>query len=76
VQAEKKSKKDHYTPLPDSRTEETIDDGKKKTTTISIIKNNYLTIYTKVVHTWGGVFYFMDGEDLTEVEYNNRTKPE
>lgn len=71
---ESEKRKTYYTDLPDSRSEETSNDGKKTTTTITIIKSNIKTVYTKVVHAWGGVFFFMNGESITEAEFNQRTK--
>ncbi|MGE0637854.1 MAG: hypothetical protein AB7P01_15535 [Bacteroidia bacterium] len=73
-ETESETRKSYYTDLPDSRTEETSNDNKKTTTTITIIKSNIKTVYTKVVHAWGGVFFFMNGESITEAEYSQRTK--
>ena len=62
-------------PLADAGEEVAVDDGKKKTTTVTLIKSNYKTVFTKVVHNWGGVFYFMDGEDITEAQFKELSKP-
>jgi hypothetical protein len=44
---------------PNIRTEELIEEATKKTLKITYNQNGNITIYSKVTHNWGGVFYFM-----------------
>ena len=45
---------------PNERTIEIINDDYKKITKVIINREHLVTIYLKVEHKWGGVFFFID----------------
>lgn len=49
---------------PAKRTVEQIDDSNKKVTRITYNDNGNITIYTKTIHSWGGIFFFMEKPPL------------
>lgn len=53
---------------------DTLTSGSAKIFQVTIVDKGANTVYRKVIHTWGGIFYFMDDKDLTEREYRNRMK--
>lgn len=51
---------------PTGVTEEVTKEGNKTITKRIVVANNLGNEYKKVVHDWGGVFYFKNGEAVTE----------
>lgn len=49
---------------PKYRTEEVIEDSTKKKYKVIYNDNGNFTIYTKVVHNWGGIFFFVEKPPL------------
>ncbi|OFX44204.1 MAG: hypothetical protein A2046_16900 [Bacteroidetes bacterium GWA2_30_7] len=49
---------------PKYRTEEVIEDSNKKKYKVIYNDNGNFTIYTKVIHNWGGIFYFVEKPPL------------
>lgn len=49
---------------PDYKTETIEEDMYKKVTRVYINKNRRVTIYMKVEHAWGGIYYFIDRTPL------------
>lgn len=45
---------------PDEKTIEIFEEKGKKTTRVVINRENKITVYLKVEHPWGGVYYFID----------------
>jgi tetratricopeptide (TPR) repeat protein len=45
---------------PDQKTVEIINEKHKKITKVIMNRDNKITVYLKVEHDWGGVFYFID----------------
>jgi hypothetical protein len=37
-------------------------------------RDRVITFYTKVEHVYGGVFYFKNGDDISEWQYNHETR--
>jgi len=52
--------------FPNGTTEEIYTEGNKTITKRIVVLNNLGNEYKKVVHNWGGVFYFKNGEAVTE----------
>ena len=53
-----------------TRDEETIDEGNRKITKVTVIQNGQVTVYKKIVYKWGGVFFYEDGINITEADFN------
>lgn len=49
---------------PNYRTEEILEDSNKKKYKVIYNDNGNFTIYTKVIHNWGGIFYFVEKPPL------------
>ena len=49
---------------PKSRTEEVIEDSNKKTYKVIYNDNGNFTIYSKTIHSWGGIFFFVEKPPL------------
>lgn len=52
--------------FPNGTTEEMYTEGNKTIIKRIVVLNNLGNEYKKVVHNWGGVFYFKNGEAVTE----------
>lgn len=52
--------------FPNGTTEEMYTEGNKTITKRIVVTNNLGNEYKKVVHNWGGVFYFKNGDAVTE----------
>lgn len=52
--------------FPNGTTEEMYTEGNKTIIKRIVVSNNLGNEYKKVVHSWGGVFYFKNGEAVTE----------
>lgn len=52
--------------FPTGVTEEVTREGNKTITKRIVVENNLGNEYKKVVHDWGGVFFFKNGEAVTE----------
>lgn len=59
-------KKDLGQKYPDGITEEMTTEGNKTIIKRIVVSNNVGNEYKKVVHGWGGVFYFKNGEAVTD----------
>lgn len=64
---------------PQYRTEEVIEDSNKKKYKIIYNDNGNFTIYTKVVHSWGGIFFFVEkpplpSQNISEEYFLSHTK--
>ena len=51
---------------PQGMTEKTYQEGNKKITKRIIVKGNLGAEYMKIEHSWGGVYYFKNGDVITE----------
>jgi len=58
---------------PDGITEETYKEGNKTIVKRVKVANGLATVYKKVVHSWGGVFYFKDGKSITVGAWEEET---
>lgn len=71
------SKKDLQEELaskyPDGVTEEQFKEGNRSITKRVVVKDGVGDEYRKVVHGWGGVFYFKNGESISERAWNQET---
>ena len=56
------------------RTDETTTLKRLTITRTVFNRNKVITFYTKVVHVYGGVYFFKDAMDISEWQYNNDTK--
>lgn len=59
---------------PSGVTEEVYTEGNKTITKRIIVSNNIGNEYKKVVHGWGGIFYFKNGEAVTERVWTQETE--
>jgi len=59
---------------PQGLTEEVSEDGSKKTIRRIIVDGNIGVEYKKVKHSWGGEFYFKNGEPTTEYVWLKETE--
>ena len=53
--------------------EETFDEGRTKVTVRRVIVNGREEVYKRVVHSWGGKYYFLDEQPITELVWNRET---
>lgn len=67
-------KKDLGKKYPDGITEETTTEGNKTIIKRVVVSNNLGNEYKKVVHGWGGIFYFKNGEAVTERVWTQETE--
>ena len=69
-------KRPHNTNITESfeRTEEFFEDGKKKITIVTITKDGQETVYKKVHHNWGGLYYFKGDEHISHHHYHKHTR--
>ncbi len=58
---------------PQGVTENVEKQGNKTITTRVVVKDKRGNAYRKVAHDWGGVFYFKNGEAVTERVWNQET---
>lgn len=59
---------------PSGITETVTKEGNKNIITRIIVKDNIGNEYKKVIHDWGGVFYFKNGEAVTERVWAQETE--
>jgi len=59
---------------PDGITEETTTEGNKTIIKRVVVSNNLGNEYKRVIHNWGGVFYFKNGEAVTERVWTEETE--
>ncbi|MFH1003877.1 MAG: hypothetical protein V1781_00010 [Bacteroidota bacterium] len=55
-------------------TEEEYNEGRKTILRRIVIKDNFAGVYIKVIHSWGGIYFFKDGAPITETSFENETK--
>jgi hypothetical protein len=60
--------------FPNGITETTSKEGNKTITTRIVVKDGKGNEYKKVTHNWGGVFYFKNGEAVTERVWKQETE--
>lgn len=60
---------------PQGLTEESEKEGGATTTKRIVVAGNKAWVYTRKVYSWGGVYYFKDGVQITEAMYNYETSP-
>ncbi|TND01154.1 MAG: hypothetical protein FD123_4275 [Bacteroidetes bacterium] len=48
--------------------------GNAKVTKRIVVKGNEAWVYVRKVHSWGGVYYFKDGVQISENTFNQETK--
>ncbi|MCU0433514.1 MAG: hypothetical protein MUC87_08680 [Bacteroidia bacterium] len=60
---------------PQGLTEETEKEGTTNTTKRIVVAGNKAWVYTRKVYSWGGVYYFKDGVQISESQYNYETSP-
>jgi tetratricopeptide (TPR) repeat protein len=53
--------------------EETYDEGRTKVTVRRVIVDGKELVYKRVVHSWGGKYYFLDDQPITELVWNRET---
>lgn len=56
-------------------TEETYDEGRSKVTIRRVKQGDRELVYKRVVHSWGGKYYFLDDRPITEQVWNKETTP-
>ncbi|MCA1762089.1 MAG: tetratricopeptide repeat protein [Cryomorphaceae bacterium] len=66
--------KDLAEKYPNGITEKTEKQGNKTVVTRIIVANNKGNEYKKVTHDWGGVFYFKNGDAVTERVWKQETE--
>lgn len=59
---------------PDGITENVSKEGNKTIITRIVVQDNIGNEYKKVVHDWGGVFYFKNGDAVTERVWKQETE--
>jgi hypothetical protein len=59
--------------FPSGITETVSEQGNKVITTRVVVKDGKGDEYKKVVHNWGGVFFFKNGDAVTERVWNQET---
>ncbi len=60
--------------FPEGVSETIEEEGNRTTTTRVVVKDGTGNEYKKVVHNWGGVFYFKNGEAVTERTWKSETE--
>jgi hypothetical protein len=60
---------------PPGVTEETINGNGVVIIQRVVVKNNYAMVFQKKIFNWGGVQCFRDGSAITELTFENETKP-
>ncbi|HRD38924.1 MAG TPA: carboxypeptidase-like regulatory domain-containing protein [Bacteroidia bacterium] len=68
-------KKELLAKYPPGVTEEIINGQGVTIIQRVIVKNGDVWVYQKKVFTWGGISYFRDGSPITELIFENETKP-
>lgn len=53
--------------------EESYDEGRSKVTIRRVTVNGKEEVYKRVVHSWGGKYYFLDDKPITELVWNRET---
>ena len=53
--------------------EETFDEGRTKVTIKRVTIAGREQVYKRVVHSWGGKYYFLDEQPITELVWNRET---
>jgi hypothetical protein len=61
---------------PGGITETVSEEGNKVITTRVVVRDGHGDEYKKVVHNWGGVFFFKNGDAVTERVWNQETTTE
>jgi hypothetical protein len=61
---------------PQGLTEETNKEGGGTTVTRIVVVGNNAWVYSKKVYSWGGVYYFKDGQQISEPTFNYETSAE
>ena len=56
--------------LPDEKKVEVTEKDNRTITKIAIRKNGLMTIYRKVEHQWGAVYYFRGMESITQIVFD------
>ncbi|MGB0391893.1 MAG: tetratricopeptide repeat protein [Salibacteraceae bacterium] len=59
---------------PQGLTEKEYKEGNKNITKRIVVSGNKGVEYTKIQHSWGGVFYFKNGEPITEYIWQKEAK--
>jgi len=68
-------KKELLAKYPPGVTEEIINGQGVTIIQRIVVKNGDVWVYQKKVFTWGGISYFRDGSPITELIFENETKP-
>jgi hypothetical protein len=78
VVSEEEKKKVYQSELrskyPLGVTEEEYTDNGRTILRRVVIRDDYAGVYTKVSHSWGGVYFFKDNTPITEVMFENETR--
>ncbi|MEX2595740.1 MAG: hypothetical protein WEC59_02335 [Salibacteraceae bacterium] len=53
--------------------EETYDEGRTKVTVRRVFFNGKEEVYKRVIHSWGGKYYFLDNQPISELVWNRET---
>ena len=59
---------------PQGMTEKTYQEGNKKVTKRIVVRGNVGSEYMRVEHSWGGVYYFKNGDAITEYVWQKEAK--
>ncbi|MCX7955094.1 MAG: hypothetical protein N3A01_07890, partial [Bacteroidales bacterium] len=59
---------------PEGITEENYEDNTKKIKRIIVNKNGVANEYREVIHSWGGVYYFKNGQSISKSLFSIETK--
>ena len=78
VVSEEEKKKIYQSELrskyPNGVTEEEYSDNGRTILRRVVIRDDYAGVYTKVMHNWGGIYFFKDNTPITEVVFDNESR--
>lgn len=63
----------NITETPPDVNVETIEENNRTITKATVIKNGKQKVYSKVVYKWGGIFYFLDNQSISENLFRTET---
>ena len=60
--------------LPDEKKVEETEKNNRKITKITIRRLGIVTVYRKVEHNWGAIYYFREMENISKTIFEHETK--
>jgi len=60
--------------LPDEKKIEETEKNSRKIIKITIRKSGVVTVYRKVTHAWGAIYYFREMENISKTIFENETE--